>query len=614
MCGIIFIYSKNNQSVKDYISNSFKLILNRGYDAIGITYKDNNNKYIITKKIKPNENTIEEIVSNLNTNMILGHSRWVTNGINNIENAHPHISMNGKVILVHNGIIHNCKIIKDFLIEQGWHFYGETDTEVIVNLIEYYIISRNLNIIDAIKITNKEIKGTWALIIICTTTHKIYFTKHSSPLLISENNDFIISTSESSGFNSMVNNFIAINDYDIFELNNGNNNIKSVYNYEYNLIPITNIIKLDNLDNENYWMIKEIKEQPKKIQDLFDIYIDNYIIKFNFFKNNIDIENIKYIVIIGCGTSFNAGLLGEKYFNSSFKYINVRCYDACEFRIKYLPNVKNKKEILCIFLSQSGETIDVYNCIKECKKNGCINIAILNKENSLIARTVDYYINIHAGNEIAVASTKSFINMIITLSLLELYLKKDYDKQFNVITDIKLLPNAIISMLYNISFINKIYEISKIIHDSNIQNIFILGKDSTLPIAIEGALKIKEITYIHAEAFSYGSLKHGPLALIDNTNYTIILVDYNDKDNYHLFKTCYNEIISRNTNVILIINNEQVIKDIGFNNLYIIIESLNYFNEIFFAICLQYLSFNISIMKSINPDKPRNLAKVVTVE
>lgn len=612
MCGIIFILSKNNKNVMNILYESLQLVLNRGYDAVGICYKKDGN-YLIDKRLMPDNKIIKELIENKYSNIVLGHTRWVTNGKNILNNAHPHISKNKKVILVHNGIIHNNQIIKYFLIEQGYNFYGETDTEVIANLIDYYITSRNFNIKEAIKMTNKEIKGTWALVILCPITNKVYFTKHGSPLLISENEDYIISTSESRGFNNLVNDFIAPNDYDIFEL--VNNNLKSIYNYEYTRIKIINDVKLDDLNGECYWMIKEIKEQPEKLKLLFDTYVDlNKCIKFNNLINKLETNYIKHIVIIGCGTSYNAGLVGEKYFNSSMKFISVRCYDATDFKIKYLPNIDNKKEILCIFLSQSGETIDVYNCIKQCKKIGCLNIGIVNNDNSLISRNVDYSINICAGNEIAVASTKSFINMIVIMSLLELYLKPNIEKNINIIINLQLLPSSIINMLYKMTFISQVTNISKIIHESKINNIFILGKDATLPIAIEGALKIKEITYIHAEAFSYGSLKHGPLALVDETNCTIILVDYNDKDNYHLFLTCFNEIISRNTNVIIITNSNEVIQDIGVNTLCILLETLEYYNEILFAICLQYLSFNISVMKSINPDKPRNLAKVVTVE
>lgn len=611
MCGIIFIYSKNNLNVNHLIFNSFKLILNRGYDAIGISYyKDN--KYIIDKMINPNDNTIKLFLENINSNLILGHSRWITNGKNTINNAHPHKSNSGNIILVHNGIIHNFDIIKNFLYEYNFTFYSETDTEVIANLIEYYIQFRNLSIEEAIKLTNKEIKGTWALIILYTINNNIYFTKHGSPLLISQNSDFIISTSETSGFNGIVNDFIAPNDYDIFELKN--NNIQSIYNYHYDKIPIINTITLDDLNNEDYWMIKEIKEQPNKINNLLNNYLDKYGNIYFKTLQKINLNHIKHIIIIGCGTSFHAGLIGEKYFNSTNNFISIRCYDASEFKIKYLPNINNKNEILCLFLTQSGETIDVYNCLKQCKKIGCINIAIVNKDNSLISRNVDFSINIFAGNEIAVASTKSFINMIVVMSLLDLYLKNNTNKNNIIISTLKILPNTIQNMLFDNNFINQIANISKIIHDSNINNIFILGKDATYPIAIEGALKIKEITYIHAEAFSYGSLKHGPLALIDDTNYTIILVDFNDIDNYHLFKTCYYEIINRNTNVIIITNNIKVLNEFPNNTLNILIQSLDFFNEILFAICLQYLSFNISILKSINPDKPRNLAKVVTVE
>ena len=319
--------------------------------------------------------------------------------------------------------------------------------------------------------------------------------------------------------------------------------------------------------------------------------------------------------MIGCGTSFNASILGEIYFNEINYFVNVKTVNACEFNENTLPNNRNNSNTLCIFLSQSGETIDVYNCLKICKQRKCLTMGIINKVDSLIAREVDCGVYLNAGSEISVASTKSFTSMLIVLSLISMWF---IDNEFNnkkKLDCLRILPSTITHLLNNNKITNKIIVLRDAINNNNINSLFILGKHKLYSIACEGALKIKEVTYIHCEGFSAGSLKHGPFALLDNTNLTLLLIDYNDIVNYSNIKSTYYEILGRETNIFVITNSQNVIDELKIDdNKYILLYKLEYYNEIIFTVLLQKLAYEISIAKGLNPDKPRNLAKVVTVE
>ena len=302
-------------------------------------------------------------------------------------------------------------------------------------------------------------------------------------------------------------------------------------------------------------------------------------------------------------------------FKDSNNFKIVKTVNACEFSEHDIPNIKNPSKILCIFLSQSGETIDVYNCLNICKHRGCITMGIINKVDSLIARNVNCGVYLNAGSEISVASTKSFTSMVIVLSLINMWFSKSYNYNYKKINALRLLSNSISGVLYNFNILNAINDLKHFIINENINSIFILGKDNLYPVALEGALKIKEVTYLHCEGFSAGSLKHGPFALLDNTNLSILLIDYYDYSNYVKLKSTYHEILSRNTNLKIITNSNKVLEELQLKDEdSILLNNLNYYNEIIFTIALQYLAYIISLEKGINPDKPRNLAKVVTVE
>ena len=643
MCGITFIYSKNTENAIKHIFNSLELIQNRGYDSIGICYyNDITCRFEVIKKASTSKHDCFDLVQllyetndlqqqqqynqKLFSKMVLGHTRWATHGGKTDANAHPHISQNKQIILVHNGIINNFMEIKEFLQSKQYNFYGDTDSEVIANLIEYYIIVMECNIDEALKKALSQLEGTWALVIIYTKQLDTYYvTRKGSPLLLGYNNNLIICTSETNGFAGLVSDYIPIKDNNIIKISNAtitSTNIDNSFcesnDYSVKKVCYENIA-LENKGLYSHWMIKEIMEQPETIQKAYNYggRINNNIIKFGGLINISNImKYIEFVFIIGCGTSYNAALIGELYFNEIKQFVCVKSVNACEFNDNILPNIKNYSTTLCVFLSQSGETMDVYNCLKICKAKKCITMGIINKVDSLIAREVDCGIYINAGTEISVASTKSFTSMLIVLSLFSMwFINNDYYNNIKKLDDIRILPNSVRQLLYDIDFMNKINMLKDHIISNAITNVFILGKDKLYPIACEGALKIKEVCYIHCEGFSASSLKHGPFALLDMSNLTLLLIDYNNSKDYNNLKSTYYEIRGRETNLFIITNSQNVVNELKLkHNEYILLINLDYYNEILYIITLQKLAYELSISKNINPDKPRNLAKVVSVE
>ena len=633
MCGITFIYSKKNMNALENIFNSLELIQNRGYDSMGICYMNSNsNKHDILKKASTCKKDCFDLLktiyqkknleSNIFSKFALGHTRWATHGGKTDTNAHPHYSQNGDIILVHNGIINNFLTIKEFLITKNYKFYSDTDSEAIANLIEYYTLSNNFE--EALKKSLEQLEGTWALVIIYTKIPDTYYiTRKGSPLLLGYNTNYIICASETNGFVGLVYDYIPLSDNTIVKINNNNYEFLDV-NINYDLSNNINIKKAIYEDFYNakkhyaHWMLKEIMEQPETIQKAYNNggRINNNYIKLgglDYIINNVGA--IEFVYLIGCGTSFNASVIGEIYFNEINYFVSVKIVNACEFNENILPNIRNMSNTLCIFLSQSGETIDVYNCLKICKHKKCLTMGIINKVDSLIAREVDCGVYLNAGSEISVASTKSFTSMLIVLSLISMWFVNNELNNIKNLNCLRVLSNSITQLLNDCKITNKINILRDFIINNNINSLFILGKHKLYPIACEGALKIKEVTYIHCEGFSAGSLKHGPFALLDINNLTLLLIDYNDFSNYTNIKSTYYEILGRETNLFVITNSQNVIDELQIaDTKYLLIYKLDYYNEILFTVLLQKLAYEISIAKGLNPDKPRNLAKVVTVE
>lgn len=609
MCGITVFLSKIDKDVIIQILKSLSMIQNRGYDSVGIAMKSDN--WEIYKHASTEDSdgidTLKKTMNNKSSNIAIGHTRWATHGSKTDNNSHPHISMHKNIILVHNGIINNFQEIKNFLIKKGYTFYSETDTEVIANLIEYYLLENN-DIHEAIEKANTQLNGTWALAIIYTLEpDKIFLTRHGSPLILGYNDDVIICTSEVSGFMGLIYNYIILDNHDIITISKDGYASKNHYITK----PINMVAIIDSPDPYKHWTIKEINDQPKSIMAATNngarILNNNIILGgLNQLKELLKTSKFDHLIVLGCGTSYHASMFSKYYFNSSSlnTFTSIQAFDASEFCKNDIPK---SGKVLCIVCSQSGETHDLIKCIDICKKQECFLIGIVNVVDSLIARSVDCGVYLNAGQEIAVASTKSFTSMLTILSLIGMWFN---DKYINIpiINVLRSLPTTIDNLLSSEIFKNQCRNIVEFINTNDIHSIFVLGRGKMFPISREIALKIKEITYIHAEGYSSGSLKHGPFALLDKKALTLLLID---EKNTELLTSTYYEITSRDTYCCVVSDNNAL--NFKCDN-FLQIPKILHYQEILFSIALQYLSYVLSVSRNINPDKPRNIAKVVTVE
>ena len=609
MCGITVFLSKTNENIIVKIVKSLAILQNRGYDSVGIAMKSKNWEIFkhASTEVSDSIDKLELTMKNKVSSIALGHTRWATHGGKTDDNAHPHYSMRKNIILVHNGIISNYLEIKKFLLKKNYIFYSETDTEVIANLIEFYLME-NYSINRAIELASKDLCGTWALAIVYTSEpDKVYLTRHGSPLILGYNDNYIICTSEISGFIGLIKKYIIIENNDIICLTKDGYTSKKVYESK----KIDNIILQDSPAPFLHWTIKEIMDQPTSILAAYNngarIHDNNIILGgLHNLSNIIRTNSIEHLILLGCGTSYHACMIGKFYFNSSKVFNTIQAFDASEFTKNDIPK---RGKVLCIVCSQSGETCDLVKCIDICKSNECILLGVVNVVDSLIAQMVDCGVYLNAGQEIAVASTKSYTSTLVILSLIGMWFK---EKQTNIpiINTLRLLPDYVEKLFANDKIKHQYQNIANFINKNKIQSIFILGREKMFPVAREIALKLKEITYIHAEGYSGGSLKHGPFALLDKNTLTFLLIDEKKIDS---LTSTFHEITSRDTHCCVVSDCDSSVfeKD---NTLKLELPKIAFYQEIIFSIALQYLSYVISISRNLNPDKPRNLAKVVTVD
>jgi glucosamine--fructose-6-phosphate aminotransferase (isomerizing) len=606
MCGIIGIYNSNNKlDIYDIILSGLKQLQNRGYDSAGISILNNNNfdivKFASTDKITAIDNLITHSKI-YNNNIGMGHNRWATHGGKTDINSHPHVSNDKIFCLVHNGIIENYLELKKFLIENNFIFYSQTDTEVIVNLISYFYKITNDTVSSIIEATNK-LEGTFGLCISNKNENdKLYCIRNGSPLLIGINEELILISSEQSGFIGLIKSYITLDNHDLCIIDN----MKVKTTRSYKKINITD----QNLDLTPYpfdfWTIKEIYSQPKCILNTLNNgarIFNDFNVKLGGLESNSELSNIDNIILLGCGTSFFSAQYASKFFKELCNFNTIQCFDGADFESSDIP--KSGKTIF-ILISQSGETFDLYRCIKIAEEFNILTLGIVNVVDSLIAREVSCGVYINAGRENGVASTKSFTCQIITLTLVACWFAQknnwNINKRKQVIHDLQNLSNDFENIINDLD--NNIQNMVNLF--DNFNNMFILGKGYDEIIAKEGALKIKEISYIHSEGYSASALKHGPFALLDE-NMPVILLDC---DNYHnKIMNCYEEIASRNAPIIIITNN-------NLNNIknVIKIKKNKTFHSLLAIIPLQLLAYYLSRARNINPDIPKNLAKVVTVE
>ena len=606
MCGIIGITS--NKLVSSPIINSLKKLEYRGYDSAGIATIDAG--FIKEVKCEGRVESLEEAVSKskLTGNVGIGHVRWATHGIPNTINAHPHSSEN--VSVVHNGIIENSTLLKKFLVNKGHKFKSQTDTEVIVHLITEYLKKNNLK--DAIIKVLKKLHGSFALgIIFKDNPNLIVGARRGSPLAVGYGPGENYLGSDSYALKSMTNKISYLNDGEFCIIKKDN-----VEFFNQSGKKINKKILLLSSDEQNYekgdykhFMAKEIDEQPNTIKNCVNEYIDKINKDINIFNFPFKEKEINSITLIGCGTAYHSCIIAKYWFEQLTSF-DVSVDIASEFR--YRKN-KFKKDCLYVFVSQSGETADTYAALDLCNKNKMKTCSVVNVIESSIARDSKFVLPIHCGPEIGVASTKAFLGQMLVLYILCLKLaqkRKDISKKDYLIRIKKLFSLAEL-VKKSLMTENKIQSICSSFIDA--KGSMFLGRGYSFPIALEGALKLKELAYVHAEGYPAGEMKHGPLALIED-GMPVVVIAPRDQ---HYKKTISNmqEVIARGAKVLLITNKSK--DEVYSENIWETIEVENTNDDLFpflVTIPLQKLAYYSALKKGYDIDKPRNLAKSVTVE
>ncbi|MDB9983152.1 glutamine--fructose-6-phosphate transaminase (isomerizing) [Candidatus Pelagibacter sp.] len=606
MCGIIGIAS--NKPVSAAIINSLRKLEYRGYDSSGIATLSEG--ILNEAKSEGRVDILEKnlAVKNMSGPIGIGHVRWATHGIPNTINAHPHSSES--VSVVHNGIIENSTILKKHLINKGHVFKSQTDTEVIVHLITEYL--KELNLKDAIIKTLKQLHGSFALgIIFKDQSDLIVGARRGSPLAVGYGPNENYLGSDSYALKSMTNKISYLNDGEFCIIKKDQVDFFDEEGLKVNKKVLELSSKEQDYDKGDFkhFMAKEIEEQPTTLKNCINEYVDTINNDINIFNFPWDIKEISSVTLIGCGTAYHSCLMAKYWFEENTT-LDVTIDIASEFR--YRKN-RFKNDNLYIFVSQSGETADTYAALDLCNKNYMKTCSVVNVIESSIARDSNFVLPIHCGPEIGVASTKAFMGQMLVLYILVLklgILRKDLDKDLylNKIKDLKVLPKLVEQTLLTES---KIQTVSSSFNDA--KGSMFLGRGFSYPIALEGALKLKELAYVHAEGYPAGEMKHGPLALIEDGMPVVVLAP---RDNYYK-KTISNmqEVIARGAKVLLITNKNK--DEVFSDNIWetILVENANDdLLPFLLTVPLQKLAYYSALKKGYDIDKPRNLAKSVTVE
>ena len=611
MCGITSCLGKEAFL---FCLKSLLQLQNRGYDSAGICSLIDKN-FINTKYASTvTETSLQKLDLENNkhnqSQISIGHTRWATHGPKTDVNAHPHICSRQLFSIVHNGIIENFEELKLFLQQNEFTFKSQTDTEVIVNLISYYF-QECQDVSEAIKKTILRLEGTWGLCILyLLEPNKLYACRHGSPLLVGQDDSHAYICSEQSGFCGLVNNYIVLKNHDLCVLElNEQNQISITTNQQYTLETL-NQLNLDlTPDPYPHWTLKEIHEQVDSSLRAISFggrLISKSEVRLGGLDDNKKIlMEIDNLIILGCGTSYNSGMIGVNYFKDLCEFNTVQIIDGAEFNYSDIPYYGKTGLIL---ISQSGETKDLHRCLHLAKKRDLITIGIVNVVDSLIAREVNCGCYLNAGREVGVASTKSFTSQVILLNMIAIWFAQqkniNYQLRIKYIEDLHNLHHDIKRTIQT-----SLEQVPPLLPLFTHKSCFLLGKHSGESISKEGALKIKEISYIHAEGYSTSSLKHGPFALLEK-DFPVILISPED-EYYPKNMNAYQEIISRHATVILITDK---ISEKSQKKHVLSIPRNTGFKELLSIIPIQILAYQLSVSRGINPDMPRNLAKVVTVE
>ena len=614
MCGIVGYIG--NKEAYPIIINGLKRLEYRGYDSAGFVV--NAGKFI-SEKTKGKVSDLEEKSAKdtlSGATFGIGHTRWATHGVPNDVNSHPHFSNSGKLVIVHNGIIENYQPIKQRLLKEGYVFHSDTDTEVLVNFIEYIKNKKQLPLEEAVRYALNEVVGAYAIAVM-EEDHpsKMVVARLGSPLVIGiGENEFYIA-SDASPFIEYTQNALYLEDGEMATIElNQEVQVRKIHNNE-EVDPTIQELKLsiDAIEKGGYehFMLKEIFEQPQSIQDTMrGRLLEDHTTKISGINNNLkQFLSADRIVIVACGTSWHAGLVGEYLFEELAR-IPVEVEYASEFR--YRNPVINPSDVV-IAISQSGETADTLAALKLAKERGAFIYGICNVVGSSIARLTHSGTYTHAGPEIGVASTKAFTTQLTVLTLLALHLghKKgtiDHTTYKKLCQNLALVPDLVAKTIEMTK--DKVIEIAQEYKD--VSNCIYLGRGYNFPVALEGALKLKEISYIHAEGYPAAEMKHGPIALIDENMPVIFLAP--SKGHYEKVVSNAQESKARKGKIIAVVTeNDTQMSSLADHTLEIP-EVDEIFSPILSVIPLQLLSYHIATMRGCNVDQPRNLAKSVTVE
>ena len=592
MCGIVGAVGLDNP--REYVLNGLKTLDYRGYDSAGLAYL-RNREIIIHKDVGSVEHLMDITPKSIVTNLMIGHTRWATHGVPNKENTHPHISFNKTICLVHNGVIENYREIKAFLLEKGYVFYGQTDSEIVANLLDYHYQSSD--ILTSIKETIKALKGNYAIAFFAYDDESsLYVMKKGSPLVIGEGEGFNLVASDASPMIKLTNSFIELNDYEFGKVTKDK---VEIYNLDGEKVKKDEIHKdvesiSHDLKGYPHYMLKEIEEIEPSVNKIIDTYYKDG--KFLFDPKLIEaLKESDHIMFIACGTSYHSSLVGGRYFEyvdkSTSKYI------ASEWA--FHPTFPGNKPFI-ILISQSGETADLIHCLQIIKKHNLNSLVITNTGGSTLDRNCNYSLLLHAGIEVSVASTKAYVAQVTMLAMLSCALKDDV----KVVDDLR---NAL--KIFNAikdNYKPKIIALADELKDKT--NIFYLGRGFDYFLSLEASLKLKEVSYIHSEAVPGGELKHGPIALIEKD--TPVIVFITDPETASGMRGNIEEVKARGAKV-YVISIHKLSKE---EDTIVVPDYAYYLSSVAIAAVAFYLAYYVSLAKGLNVDKPRNLAKSVTVE
>jgi glucosamine--fructose-6-phosphate aminotransferase (isomerizing) len=614
MCGIVGYIG--NRDAKEIILDSLQRLEYRGYDSAGIALIDEKKNMVVQKEVGRIDNLRNEVFKyngDVNSQLGIGHTRWATHGKVTKQNAHPHCDSKKRFAIVHNGIIENYQVLRKILTDKGHSFSSETDSEVLVHLIEEFYKEEERNLQSAVVAALKLVEGTYGLAAICIDEpYKIVGARNGSPLVLGIGDNEMFIASDVNAIMPYTKNVVYIEDKEVVVIKSEK---FKTYTLDYQRIEkaITivdwDVDAISKGDCETY-MLKEIFEQPDAIVNSLRgrVHARDGVVKFG----GLDLtpeqaKNIDKVIITACGTSWHSSLVG-KYMIERFAEIPVEVDYASEFRYRNPVLGKNN---LVIVISQSGETADTLEALREAKRKGAKVIGITNVIGSTIAKESDGGIYLHAGPEIGVASTKAFSNQLMTLAMLAIYIGRLKNMPLyegeRLLEELSLIPQRISEVLKQAESIKKIA--LKYVNNSNF---LYLGRGFNYPIALEGALKLKEISYIHAEGYPAAEMKHGPIALIDE-NMPVVFIAPKDSL-YEKIMSNIEEVKARSGRVIVITDHDDAVMKTKADDIIYVPGTIEEFSPMINIIPLQLIAYYIAMAKNLDVDKPRNLAKSVTVE